>query len=71
MHVTNNIKLKIMRKIKIIFKTILVLSVLFVTSCEDLTELNTNPNAVTIESANLNLMLTTVLTRVGEHAPAV
>jgi len=62
MNIFWNIKTIIMKIINNIFKTVLVLSVLFVTSCEDLTELNENPNAVTIETANPNLMLATVLT---------
>ena len=50
-----------MKKIKKIMM-ILVLPAIFLVSCEDLTELNENPNGVTIESANPNLLMTTVLT---------
>lgn len=45
---------------------ILSLVLVFVHSCKDLDELNINPNGVDPEIANLNLLLPTVITEVGQ-----
>ena len=57
-----------MKIINNISKVIWVLLVLFFISCEEnLTELNENPNAVTVDAANPNLLLSTVLTESAKN----
>jgi len=57
-----------MKMKKSIFKTVLFLSVLLIVSCEeDLTEINENPNAVTVDQANPNLLMATVLTNSADR----
>ncbi|MEO0331135.1 MAG: SusD/RagB family nutrient-binding outer membrane lipoprotein [Bacteroidota bacterium] len=45
-----------------LFSFALLAALIVHTSCEDLTELNENPNGITLENANANLLLATVLT---------
>lgn len=56
--------MKYINKISIIF--LAVLMVWGSQSCHDLTELNINPNGVSIEKANANLILATVLTSASQ-----
>jgi hypothetical protein len=56
-----------MKNISKITMMVLVPVALLAVSCQDLTELNENPNGVTIESANPNLLMTTVLTETAKY----
>lgn len=56
-----------MYKIKNSFIIALTIVFTLVISCKDLTELNINPNGVDPENADLNLLLPTIITRVGQN----
>ncbi|MBT3383307.1 MAG: SusD/RagB family nutrient-binding outer membrane lipoprotein [Prolixibacteraceae bacterium] len=56
-----------MNKIKNSFIIALALVFTFVISCKDLDELNINPNGVDPEKADLNLLLPTIVTGVGQY----
>ena len=58
--------MKIMYKIKNNFIILLTLVFALVTSCEDLDEININPNGVDPETADLNLLLATIETGIGQ-----
>ena len=58
--------MKIMYKIKNSFIILLTLVFALVSSCEDLDELNVNPNGVDPETADLNLLLATIETGIGQ-----
>ena len=51
------------------YKLIIHIALVFtlVTSCQDLDELNINPNGVDPETADLNLLLATIETEVGKR----
>ncbi|MEN8117922.1 MAG: SusD/RagB family nutrient-binding outer membrane lipoprotein [Bacteroidota bacterium] len=55
-----------MYKIKNSFIIVLTIVLAMVISCKDLDELNINPNGVDPENADLNLLLPTVITGVGQ-----
>lgn len=55
-----------MRRIKINFALVLTIVFILANSCKDLDELNINPNGVDPEVADLNLLLPTILTGVGQ-----
>lgn len=55
-----------MKKIKNSFIFILILVFTTLVSCKDLTELNINPNDIAPEVADLNLLLPTVITGIGQ-----
>ena len=55
-----------MNRIKNSFIIALTLVFTLVISCKDLDELNINPNGVDPESADLNLLLPTVITGIGQ-----
>ncbi len=55
-----------MNKIKNSFIIVLTLVFTLVISCKDLDELNINPNGVDPENADLNLLMPTVITSVGQ-----
>lgn len=55
-----------MKKIKNSFVFIPILVFTILASCKDLTELNINPNDIAPEVADLNLLLPTVITGVGQ-----
>ena len=55
-----------MKNIKNSFIIALTLLFTFVISCKDLDELNINPNGVDPESADLNLLLPTIITGIGQ-----
>ncbi len=55
-----------MYKIKNSFIIALTIVFMLVISCKDLTELNINPNGVDPENADLNLLLPTIITGVGQ-----
>lgn len=56
-----------MRKIKNSFIIVLTLVFTLVISCKDLDELNINPNGVDPNSADLNLLLPTIITGVSQN----
>src|SRR5690554_6255563 len=51
--------MKTMKYLRILFITILTFGIM--SSCEDLTELNNNPNAIDAEDGNVNLLMPSVL----------
>lgn len=55
-----------MKKIKNKLTFLIALTVVFVTACHDLEELNINPNGVDPEIADLNLLLPTIETGIGQ-----
>ncbi len=55
-----------MYKIRNKFGILLTLMLTLVISCQDLDELNINPNGVDPETADLNLLMPTILTSVGQ-----
>jgi hypothetical protein len=55
-----------MYKIKNNFLMLLTLALVLVTSCQDLDEVNINPNGVDPSTADLNLLLPTIETGIGE-----
>ncbi len=55
-----------MRSIKYIYIVKIAMVVALITSCEDLEELNINPNGVDPEVADLNLLLPTMETAIGQ-----
>lgn len=55
-----------MYKIRNKFGILLTLLLTLVISCQDLDELNINPNGVDPETADLNLLMPTILTSVGQ-----
>lgn len=55
-----------MRRIKNSFALVLTIVFIMTNSCKDLDELNINPNGVDPEIADLNLLLPTILTGVGQ-----
>ena len=56
-----------MKIIKTYLIRLTVLAVVIFTSCKDLTEVNENPNGVDPETVHPNLMMTTVMTAVGQQ----
>ncbi len=56
-----------MNKIKYSFSIILALLFISVTSCRDLEDLNINPNASAPETTDLNLLLPTIITVMGQN----
>ncbi len=55
-----------MKSMKKIFNTCLVLSILLVSSCDDITDINENPNGVDPNTADPNFVLSTVMTETGK-----
>ena len=55
-----------MKSMKKIFNTCLVLSVLLVSSCADITDINENPNGVEPSAADPNYVLSLVMTQTGQ-----
>ncbi|MCY1723203.1 SusD/RagB family nutrient-binding outer membrane lipoprotein [Prolixibacteraceae bacterium Z1-6] len=55
-----------MNKIKNSFIIVLTFALAFVISCKDLDDLNVNPNGVDPNNADLNLLMPTIITKVGE-----
>ena len=55
-----------MKSMKKIFNTCLVLSILLVSSCSDITDINENPNGVDPNTADPNFVLSTVMTETGK-----
>jgi len=55
-----------MKSMKKIFNTCLVLSVLLVASCADITDVNENPNGVDPNTVDPNFILSTVMTNAGK-----
>lgn len=56
-----------MKSINIFWAWIFAAILIFGVSCEDLDELNINPNGVAPETADLNLLLPTVITGLGQN----
>jgi len=56
-----------MKLIRITYKLFIIFLVLFSSSCQDLTELNENPNGVEPSTVNPNLLLPTVMTFIGTN----
>ncbi len=54
-----------MKSMKIIFNTFLVLSLLLVSSCDDVTEINNNPNGVDPNTVDPNLVMSTAMSHIG------
>ena len=55
-----------MKYIESFYKWIILSLMMVVVSCDDLTELNVNPNGVDPETVNPNLMVTTILTNTAQ-----
>ena len=55
-----------MKSMKKILNTCLVLSILLVSSCADITDINENPNGVDPNTVDPNFILSTVMTNAGK-----
>lgn len=66
-NILGKLKFKMMYILKNKFIVFLALVFTLVTSCRDLDELNINPNGVDPESADLNLLMSTIETELGKR----